>query len=1324
MSEAVLFGSYELLDRIAEGGMAEVWRARSRGVAGFEKTVVIKRVLPSLMANPGFAEMLVREAKIAALLSHPNIVQIFDLGEERGAYFIAMEHVPGKDLGAVMSLAEQGPDRARLSLPLKLWIVSEVAKALDYAHRRKGDDGRPLHIVHRDISPQNVLLGFEGAVKVADFGIARADQQELGRGEDPKVLRGKYAYMSPEQANGEPLDRRSDLFSLGIVLWELLAGQRLFRGGSTGETLERVRAADVPPLPEGLGPRGELDRILGRALARDRAARYASAAELQSDLAQLAFDLGAPVDESDLSEAMARTFPQDDEASPNKLSVDVLLRAYDDATALSDAGRELDATPTADVGTRAFPASRRIRAEARRVVLLAAEDRPQDAPVFEAVTRSLGGLPLRPLDGVREAVFGHATGGERAPEHAARAALELRRRLTLEGPLRVAPVPCMSIVRGPATVFAEDTVEPEAEVHETAARALSGRWPGEIRVDESLAGELSRTFAFSEGNPPVLEGFRAPSERDALALRRRSPLCGRREEVRVLGEGLARASEGRGGAFLIVGEPGSGKSRLVAELRANAAAQDVVVVQGAGDEAEHGQSYGALAGLFADLSGLEEDDPPERRFAKVERLRVLGLPPRDVRRVGELLGLAYPTAMRERIGRPRGLDLLLAARSALRALSRDRTVLLVLEDIQWIDDSTRQVLPLLFRGQSRSRVLTVLTTRPGAAVSQLEAEVLQLRPLSEPACGRLLAHGLGARAVEEELAARAVAETAGNPAWIEAMAREIVRSVRVEEGVASAGALEVPVTEAAAAAAAARLATLRPDERDLVRVAALFENGVDVGTLAEVHGVPRDVARRPIRRLLVHRLLVPAEDPNRLPAEPLLYAGVGRWGGGHDELEVPERLRVPGDMLRHAILRTLSESERRRLHGRAVAVLERHATLDDPASAGELAHHAARSVDRRRAPEYLVAAAESSHRAGDPRSAAHRFAEAAALVRDEALEHPERDAVDLALRAAEMALEAGDADLAERAVRDVEGEVAHRDLLTVVRLAVARARAAGRRDCWSDAAFALAEVSDAIAALEDGAARAGALLEWGRAALEAGDPARAAELLERAQLAAGDGAPAIGGRAWCGRALALARLGRVDEADQAVSSALAVAARLGTGELRHLSLAAMAEAQAARGALGEAAARWAEAAEVAGQLGAHDEAARLDALAAATFVEAGEEERAVPLAERAVREGKRCRQESAWQLGIAVQAALAVAADPNPSWIPRLRRAVERLSALGRCGEASHAVQMLSRAHLALSDTGAAARSIERAAELARAGGFAPMAERLRQSQAAGGGPA
>ncbi|MEZ4340707.1 MAG: serine/threonine-protein kinase, partial [Sandaracinaceae bacterium] len=427
------FGNYELVERIAEGGMAEVWRARSLGVAGFEKTVVIKRVLPSLLERPGFAELLVREAKIAARLNHPNVVQIYDLGEQDGSYFIAMEFLRGKDLAA--ALAHRGPADAPFDLALRLWIASEVAKALDYAHRARFDDGKPMNIVHRDVSPQNVLLGYEGEVKVADFGIARADEPGLGRGEDPKILRGKYAYMSPEQARGEVLDRRSDIFSLGILLFELITRRRMFRGSTSAQTLEMVRADKLPPWPRHLPAQAPeaLEPLLARALAPAKADRFASAGEIHAELMRLVFALGRPVGATDLAAVMHRMFPADDRVDPNKLRVDLLERAYDDATSASDPGRgSVERTQDATARTRALPSARRAKSEVRRMAFLAARLRLGEELRFAAAVERAGGEVVAVGPGLHIAAFGRE-GMERAVGHAVRGALEVRRLSRLDG---------------------------------------------------------------------------------------------------------------------------------------------------------------------------------------------------------------------------------------------------------------------------------------------------------------------------------------------------------------------------------------------------------------------------------------------------------------------------------------------------------------------------------------------------------------------------------------------------------------------------------------------------------------------------------------------------------------------------------------------------------------------------------------------------------------------------------------------------------------------------------------------------------------------------
>ncbi len=1327
MSGAVLLGSYELLDRIGEGGMAEVWRARSRGVAGFEKTVVIKRVLPSLMAKKAFAELLVREAKIAALLSHPNVVQIFDLGEEQGAYFIAMEYVHGRDLGQAMS---HRPSRASaapgLDLPLKLWIMVQACRALDYAHRRRGADGRPLNIVHRDVSPQNVLLGYEGHVKVADFGIARADDAELGKGEDPKVLRGKYAYMSPEQSRGESLDGRSDLFALGIVLYELIAGERLFRAGSTRETLARVRKAEVPEIDIAtLGLPPSILPILAKSLARDRDDRYAHAGDMAEDLGGVLFDMRAQVDERDLAEAMVSMFPPDDTYAPNKLQVDLMMRAFDDASLISTPTKT-EVTPMAAAShtaesTMAFPASRRIHSEVREVTILSVTERAGDGQVFESVVGTMGGFALPPLGGIREAVFGHTSGIERGAIHAARAALEFRHRLVMDGPARVAPVPAAVILRGEARVFEVGAVEPDEETHALAKQGVEDGAAGEIRIDPELRAALSRTFQVSEGAVPVLIGFRGREDRDALAMRERAPLIGRRHEVRVLSESLVSAIEGGcSTAYLVVGEPGSGKSRLLADLGALATAQDVALVRGRGDEAHEGDSYGALADVFRDLCGVELSDNPSERFAKVDRLRVLNLKPREVRLVGELLGLAYPIAREERLGRPRGLELTLAARKALRALASDRAVLLVLEDINWMDDSTRQILPLLVRGLEHSRVFTVMTARPGTPLPDPSVEVLGLDRLDERSASRLFASSAGARAVEPELGARIMRETSGNPGWVEAMADALVEddALIVEDGVVRiASPRPTPVTAHHRALIATCLSEQRPMDRDILRAAAAFGDAAPIASLKEVTGATPEESEAALRRLLVQRLLTSAGTDLTAGAPRSWWPGSGAWGGGHDEDPLPLTLSVPGSLQRRAITDAMGDMDLCRLHGSIAAVLERHGAGADPTGIADLAYHAARSVDRRRAPDYLARASEAALERGDAPAAAEYLVEAARIVREEGDDPDVERSVDFALRGSAMALASGAIDVAEAALDEADRSPFARTELTIkVRIALGRARVASRNERWTDAAAILDQAGESIEALTDDSLRGEALLTLGQVEFEAGRPEAGAAILGRAieTLGAAE-ADELVGVAWCRRAEALAWTGKFDEADAAVSAALAIAARLGSGRLRHRSLAAMGAVAEARGAMKAAADRFGEAAQVAEEEGAEASAARAHVSAAARRLDVDDPARAAVHAEEARRLGRRHQLSTVTHLATAIQGALAIADHPDASYVPGIVQAIDYLEGNGRTGAAAVALTMLARAHLALGDPPAAGRTLERAASLAGRAGHAPMEARLRE---------
>jgi serine/threonine protein kinase len=274
------FGRYRLCSRIAVGGMAELFKATITGMEGFEKIVAIKRILPHLTDQEELLRAFIGEAKLAAILSHPNIVQIYDFGCIEGGYFIAMEHLSGRDLSLIFL---KGKEKGLpITLEHALYITSKICEGLDFAHNRKDNQGNPLSIIHRDISPPNVLITYEGEVKIVDFGVAKAAGMNTKTREG--VIKGKVCYMSPEQASGCQIDHRSDLFSTGILLYEMVTGQRMFTGDPL-HTLLRVREADFQPA-ENVAPGLPQDiyRILHRSLAKDPRLRYQSAAEMLFDM--------------------------------------------------------------------------------------------------------------------------------------------------------------------------------------------------------------------------------------------------------------------------------------------------------------------------------------------------------------------------------------------------------------------------------------------------------------------------------------------------------------------------------------------------------------------------------------------------------------------------------------------------------------------------------------------------------------------------------------------------------------------------------------------------------------------------------------------------------------------------------------------------------------------------------------------------------------------------------------------------------------------------------------------------------------------------------
>jgi len=302
-------GPYLLKQKVARGGMAELFLADYVRRDGFRRKVAIKRILPHLAGNKDFIKMFTREARLAALLQHPNIVQIFDYGKIENAYFIAMEYIDGKNLGEILSAMNQG-----LSVEQTVFIILQICKGLDYSHAKRDEKGTALNIVHRDISPQNMLISYQGEVKISDFGISKARSEPSLT--QAGVVKGKLAYLSPEQALGETIDQQVDIYALGLVFHETLTGKRVYNFSNDVEAIRTIPKKDIDPLTKSMPDLPEeINRIVMKCLEKDKDKRYQNASALYNDLLACKKELKITFDAADLAEFMRKNFKKNSNSS-------------------------------------------------------------------------------------------------------------------------------------------------------------------------------------------------------------------------------------------------------------------------------------------------------------------------------------------------------------------------------------------------------------------------------------------------------------------------------------------------------------------------------------------------------------------------------------------------------------------------------------------------------------------------------------------------------------------------------------------------------------------------------------------------------------------------------------------------------------------------------------------------------------------------------------------------------------------------------------------------------------------------------------------------
>lgn len=806
---------FEIVRRLGAGGMAEVFLAKKRGAQGIDKLLVVKRILPAFGSSSRFHAMFADEAQLATRLNHPNIVQVYDFQDygEDGGKLLSMEYVEGPDLKKVIRAARTKGER--IPAPVAAFIVGEVAKGLHYAHERKDERGRPLDIVHRDVSPQNILVSMDGAVKIADFGIATANVFR----DEPGVLKGKTAYMSPEQARGERVDRRTDVYSLGIVLHEMLSGRPPHGAPEGQDLLEAVRAGNVePPSMFVTGVPPDLEAVVMTALAKDREERFPTAREFAAAITQVLFRSQMLVDSHNLEHVIARLVDHPGASDVEPISIP----AQDLATG---GGGETQAVGGQEARSRISLRERQGR-EVRHVAVVTlrvqhvqelrdAFGAEPTAVFLRKLKRTLEEIAYKrgtawrweetPEDPgqrlVALAVVGVGANPARSSSDAAWLAVDVHEAVTgaCDGLPRALGT-SVGIVRGIAAGRRDaeghlvdfELQEPALRLAELLGEAApAGRtW---------VAGGLYRIVRrdFSWGDAPSIEVPRAdelklprnlriyalqrPLTRDErLAQLSFAPrdLIGRDAELADLHTAYhqsvardAQGGRGRVSARVIIGEIGIGKSALVAGFLAELP-PDARVLRLEFAVARRELPFSNLGHWFRELIGINfEDTLPRARRRVAEALGEVeqeGERGDIVLRVAELAtGRLVAAADEADLAHNRKL-LALGLRKLLMQAASEAPLLVVVDNVQWADLQSLELVSALVRRAEPLPLLVLLVTRPDERVAPyLEGMVrTELVGLSAENQLRLVQEHVGALAGVAEVCAELIPRAAGNPFYL------------------------------------------------------------------------------------------------------------------------------------------------------------------------------------------------------------------------------------------------------------------------------------------------------------------------------------------------------------------------------------------------------------------------------------------------------------------------------------------------------------------------------------------------------------------------------
>ncbi|MBX3231767.1 MAG: protein kinase [Labilithrix sp.] len=986
------FGRYRLLERLGQGGMAEVFKAKSYGVEGFEKVVVIKRILPELAQSEEFVSMFIHEAKLAVRLSHANVVQVFDLGLAPGtvhggmptpdAYYMAMEYVNGLDLATLLARCRRS--QTQVPIEMAVYVAAEVAKGLDHAHRRRDEQNQPLNIVHLDVSPQNVLLSLEGEVKVTDFGIAKArGALEAAEVEDTRShrLQGKYGYMSPEHASGDAIDARSDLFSLGAVLYEMLTGVNPFTAPTSFETLRRVQACEYPPL-ELLRADipAELVTIAKMALAKEPNDRFADAGRMYEALLSFLYSQRRRFSAHDLADFLG-SFRAPEETAPNvvldaeqgpsqertPVEVPASRRDLPSVTKVEVAGPVVDVERAAELGERREVTALAIELPAPRGASLppAGEGTSLGERAAETITRYGGRVVTREVEQIT-ALFGVDDPDGRDTEIATRCALVVLR--SLAGARQ--PSAGLHVGRIHVSSDGKPTEDERLTALVATARDLARVREGMCAISASAMRQVRNLFVFdtlAESRPGVsatttllVKEVRGTSEAFGK-------FVGRRDELRVVGEMLASATRRTASVLTVRGDHGTGKSRLLYEVERRLQKGGYNVGWYLATCLPRGTDLplSGIQGMLQTLCGIAEGDAESRIRQVGPRLRALGLQDDEVSAVLATLGAASSGKRPPAAGNAKGV-LANAFTRIVQRLCEDRPHAFAWDSAGSMDADSYALLDKVLARIPQARALIVLSARAGFShpLEKLASHTrLDLTDLKPEEAEKLVAVRLGVSRVPPELLRFVRERAGGHPQMIEEVLKALTeaRAVTAADGSVVTMKLvgqDLSLPKTLRGLVASRIARLDPRARAILQSAAVLGDPLNAAVLGQMTNAEMVILDKSLAVLKDHGFLVQTG---------------------------PLELRFASPTVREVVVDALTAEAAREMHAAAGLALENAlgAQGAEPAHPAEhsarIATHLYSAGERDRAALWFARSAERRLEAGQYDSATRDFARAIEL---------------------------------------------------------------------------------------------------------------------------------------------------------------------------------------------------------------------------------------------------------------------------------------------------------------------------------------------------------